>query len=50
MTSRFVSYSSFAAALIFATVGGTAVAALDPTLATYFDQHCNKCHDAQAQA
>jgi len=53
MTSRFPFHSAFAAALTFATAGGTAadapVAALDPTVATYFDQHCNKCHDADVQ-
>jgi len=53
MTSRLRFHSSFGAALIFATAGGVAavapVAALDPTVATYFDQHCLKCHDAEVQ-
>jgi hypothetical protein len=53
MTARFRLYSFLTAALIFATAGGMAadapVAALDPKVTTYFDQHCLRCHDAKKQ-
>ncbi len=53
MTFRFSSYTSLFAALIFVAVGGMSVdapaATLDPAVTTYFEQHCNKCHDAEVQ-
>ena len=53
VTSYFRLHSFFTAALICATAGGmaadAAVAALDPKVTTYFDQHCLKCHDAKKQ-
>ncbi len=53
MTPRFLFYSSFAAALLLATADGMAasapVTALDSTVTTYFERHCNKCHDADVQ-
>jgi mono/diheme cytochrome c family protein len=52
-TSNTTMRSSFTLTLILALAAGAAIAApsaaLDPKVQAYFEQHCLKCHDADAE-
>ena len=47
MASRFL--SPILCSLLLSTVARDASAALDPLVSAYFEDHCNKCHDADVQ-